>query len=208
MSPRFGRCVSQIGELPEEIGPAVLIDGDVLDVGQREICLPQAIGDRLGREAGPMLYAAESLLFCCRNELAVANERGGGIAVEGIEAENDHPFASCTVTPAVFRPTSRFLCQRQESVIMVASSERSVDQPSNSRACFASATRIGGSPRRRTTSRDLISRPVMARAVSTTSQAYAPCPLARFTTIVRRRRDAGVQEHARRRGRRCAHNRE
>ena len=30
---------------------------------------------------------------------------------------------------------------------MVASSERSVDQPSNSRACFASATRIGGSPR-------------------------------------------------------------
>ena len=43
----------QIGELPEEIGPAVLIDGDVLDIGEREARFPQAIGDRLRRESQP-----------------------------------------------------------------------------------------------------------------------------------------------------------
>ena len=130
--PEIRALRGQIGKLPEEIGPAVLIDRDMLDVGQLKTCLPQAVGDRLRRKAGPVLDAAEALLLRCRDELAVTNERGRRIAVEGIEAKNDHPFASCTVTPAVFRPTNRFLCQFQASVIMVVSSERSVDQPSNS----------------------------------------------------------------------------
>jgi hypothetical protein len=37
-----------------------------------------------------MLYAAEALLFRRRNKLAVADERGRGIAVEGVEAKDDH----------------------------------------------------------------------------------------------------------------------
>ena len=37
-----------------------------------------------------MLYPAEALLFGRSNELAVADERGSGIAMERIEAKNDH----------------------------------------------------------------------------------------------------------------------
>ena len=90
MSAKSGRWRAPISQFPQEIGPAVLIDGDVLDIGERDARFPQTIGDRLRREAGPMLDATKSLLFRRRNERAVANERGGGIAVEGVETENDH----------------------------------------------------------------------------------------------------------------------
>src|SRR5262245_42034829 len=80
----------QIGQLPEEIGPAVLIDGNMLNIGKGEACLPQAIGNCLRRKASPMLHAAEALLFRRSNKLAVADERGRGIAVECIEAKYDH----------------------------------------------------------------------------------------------------------------------
>ena len=62
----------------------------MLNIGERDARFPQAIGDRLGREARPMLDAAESLLLRRRDELAVADERSRGIAVEGVEAKDDH----------------------------------------------------------------------------------------------------------------------
>ena len=37
-----------------------------------------------------MLHAAEALLFHCSNKLAVADDRGRGIAVECIKPQNDH----------------------------------------------------------------------------------------------------------------------
>jgi hypothetical protein len=37
-----------------------------------------------------VLDAAEALFFSGADELAVFDESGGGIAVEGVEAENDH----------------------------------------------------------------------------------------------------------------------
>ena len=37
-----------------------------------------------------MLHAAEALLFRRSNKLALADKRGRGIAVEGIETQNDH----------------------------------------------------------------------------------------------------------------------
>src|SRR5262249_46508408 len=66
------------------------IEGDVLDIGKPNAGFTHAVGDRLRGEAGPMLHPAESLLFCRRNEYTLADQRGRGIAVEGIDAENDH----------------------------------------------------------------------------------------------------------------------
>ena len=37
-----------------------------------------------------MLHAAEPLLFRRSNKLAVPDERSRGIAMEGVEAEDDH----------------------------------------------------------------------------------------------------------------------
>src|SRR5262249_32153435 len=80
----------QIGQLPKEIGSAVLIDRNMLNIGKGEACFPQAVSNCLRREASPMLHAAEALLFRGSNKLAVADERGRGIAVEGIKPQNDH----------------------------------------------------------------------------------------------------------------------
>src|SRR5262245_3437093 len=49
----------QVGQLPEEIGPAVLIDRNMLNVGKGEVGFPQAVGNRLRWKASPMLHAAE-----------------------------------------------------------------------------------------------------------------------------------------------------
>src|SRR5262249_54925323 len=86
----IGALCHQIGQLSKEIGAAVLVDRGMLNIRESKACFPQTIGDRLAREAGPMLYAAEPLLFYSRDELAVADECSRGIAVEGVEAEDDH----------------------------------------------------------------------------------------------------------------------
>src|SRR5262249_41806169 len=80
----------QIGKLPEEIGPAVLIDRNMLNIGKGEACFPQAVGNCLRREASPMLHAAEALLFRRSNKLAISDECGRRITVECIKAQNDH----------------------------------------------------------------------------------------------------------------------
>src|SRR5262249_49609460 len=86
----IGALCHQIGQLSKEIGSAILVDRDMLDIRETKACFPQTIADRLAREAGPMLYAAEPLLFCGRDELAVPDECSRGVTVEGIEAEDDH----------------------------------------------------------------------------------------------------------------------
>ena len=93
-----------------------------------------------------MLDAAEALLFGRRNELAVADERSRGIAVEGVEAEDDHlGQASHGTAVALFPAQNRCLCQRHASVMMVVRSERRRTNRAT-RVRVASATRIGGSP--------------------------------------------------------------
>ena len=67
--PRSGRCDQQVAELAQQIGATVLIDRDMIDVGERDACLAQAIGDRLRGKARPMLDAAEALLLGGRDEL-------------------------------------------------------------------------------------------------------------------------------------------
>ena len=85
----------QIRELSEQIGPVVLINRDMLDLGEGNAGLRKAIRDRLRRKARPMLNAAEALFLCCRHKLAIAHERSSRITMERIEAENHHLFTPC-----------------------------------------------------------------------------------------------------------------
>ena len=57
-----------------------------------------------------MLYAAESLLFCCRNQRAVAHDRGRRIGVEGIDSKNDHLFSSLPPAALCSGDLSIFFC--------------------------------------------------------------------------------------------------
>src|SRR5262249_36472981 len=97
----------QIGQLPEEIGPAVLIDRNMLNVGKGDAGFPQAVGNRLRWEASPMLHAAEAFFFSRSNKLAVAEERSCGIAVEGIKPQNDHTQPSELVSADLSDGTER-----------------------------------------------------------------------------------------------------
>ena len=68
----------------------VQIDGDVLEVAKLDPRLLQAKLHRQRRQSGSVLDAAEAFLFDGGNELAIAEDGGGGVTVVGIDAENDH----------------------------------------------------------------------------------------------------------------------
>ena len=69
----LGRSMTQIAKLSEQIGATVLIDGDMIHVGESETGLLQAIGDGLRRKPSPMLDASEALFLGCGDKLPVAN---------------------------------------------------------------------------------------------------------------------------------------
>jgi hypothetical protein len=80
----------EVAELAPPVGAAVLVHGHVVDVGKREARLAQAVGDRLRWEARPVLEPPEALLLGRCDQHPVAHQRGGGVTVEGVEAEDDH----------------------------------------------------------------------------------------------------------------------
>src|SRR5258708_38511114 len=77
-----------IAKLAPAIGAVVAVDGDVLDIGQRNACLGEAISDRFAGEAAPMLDAPEALLLDRRDQDAVSHQASSGIGVVGIEPED------------------------------------------------------------------------------------------------------------------------
>jgi hypothetical protein len=81
---------SEVAQLTPPIAAAVLVNGDMIEVRKRKPRLAQAIGDGLRGEARPVLDAPEAFLLGRRDEHAVAHQRGCGVAVEGVEAEDDH----------------------------------------------------------------------------------------------------------------------
>src|SRR5690242_1951809 len=87
-------------ELAGEIGLAVLIDRDAVDVAQPDAGFSQAVRRRLRRKAGAMLDAAEALFLGGGDQHAVAQQRSRGIGVERIEAEDDHRSRACRRPPA------------------------------------------------------------------------------------------------------------
>src|SRR5215467_269154 len=54
----FGRMKRKICDLAPAVSAAVLVDRDMIHIGQAQPCVLQAIGDRLRGEPGPMLDTA------------------------------------------------------------------------------------------------------------------------------------------------------
>jgi len=71
--------------VPPAARPRIAADRDVVEVGSGETRVGKAPGRRLGREARAVLDAVEPLLLGRADELAVDDERGGGVAVVGVQ---------------------------------------------------------------------------------------------------------------------------
>ena len=76
--------------LPEQVRPGIAVDRDVVEIVDRDAGLVQAIADRLGGEARPVLDAAKPFFLRGGDDPAVAKEAGGGVGVEAVETENEH----------------------------------------------------------------------------------------------------------------------
>jgi len=74
--PRQARDAGQVSqretELGQQIGPAVLVDADVIDVSEADAANVEHLLDGLRREACEMLDAVKPLLGDSRDQLAVA----------------------------------------------------------------------------------------------------------------------------------------
>ena len=75
---------------PEVVDLRVSVDGDVIDIAERESGVGKAPFHRLSGQTRPVLDAAEAFLFSGGDELAVFDESGGGVAMVGVETEDDH----------------------------------------------------------------------------------------------------------------------
>ena len=77
-----------IGELAPAIGAVVAVHRDMLDVGQADAGLVQAIADRLAREAAPVLDAPEAFFLDGGDQRAVLDQAGRGVGVVGVQSED------------------------------------------------------------------------------------------------------------------------
>ena len=75
---------------PQEVGAAVLIDGDMIQISQLQTCFAQTIGDRFARKSRPMFYPAEPLFLGGSDQHPIAHQCCGRIAVKRIESQYDH----------------------------------------------------------------------------------------------------------------------
>jgi hypothetical protein len=74
----------QVGlEQALELEPGLVVEGDVIDLGRRGGAFVQAVVDRVAGEAKVVLLAAEALFLGGGDDLAVADEAGRGVVVEG-----------------------------------------------------------------------------------------------------------------------------
>src|ERR1700730_6676098 len=67
---------NKVAYFPQQVGPTVLIKGDVIYIREPDPCFTQTISDRLRRESRPMLCTAESLLLRGSDQLAISYQCG------------------------------------------------------------------------------------------------------------------------------------
>src|SRR5207249_973425 len=75
----------RIADHAKEIGATVLVDGDMIQIGQSNPGFTQTKRDRLARETRPMLDAPKSFLLGRRDKNTVAHQSGRGVTVECIK---------------------------------------------------------------------------------------------------------------------------
>src|SRR5262249_1097420 len=67
------RCMGcEVPQLAQPMGPAVLVDRDVLHIAEPEVRLAQAIGDRLRRKSGPALAPVKAPFLGRGDQHAIA----------------------------------------------------------------------------------------------------------------------------------------
>ena len=88
--PREGRHAQGIKQFGEQARVRIARNGDVIDVGEREAGFLEAVANGLRGKTGGVFYAIEAFFFDGGDELAVANERGGSVAVVSIDSQNIH----------------------------------------------------------------------------------------------------------------------
>ncbi len=75
---------------PLEFQKRLFVKDDAIDRRGVDLRLFQAIGDRVRRKVGIVLLAREALFLRRRDDLAIADQGGGAIVVEGGNPQNQH----------------------------------------------------------------------------------------------------------------------
>ena len=89
-----GEC--KIGfEQPFELEERLVVERDMIDVGEADAGLGQAIGDGVMRETGIVLLAGEALLLGGGDDLSVDDQCRGTVVIERGQSENSHSPGSC-----------------------------------------------------------------------------------------------------------------
>ena len=73
--PGIEAMTDEVAKLPQKVGATVLIDGNVIDIGEGKSGFIQAIGDCLRRKACPVFHPPKTLLLSGRKEYAIPNKR-------------------------------------------------------------------------------------------------------------------------------------
>ena len=84
---RHAHCETKFGA---QARPGIARDGDVVHFGEFYAGLIQAILDRAHGEASGVFHAVEALFFDGGDESAVGDNRGGGVGVVRVDAQDDH----------------------------------------------------------------------------------------------------------------------
>ena len=79
-----------IKQFGEQARVGIARNGDVIDVGESEAGFLEAVANGLHGKTGGVFYAIEALFFDGGDQLAVADDRGGSVAVVGIDSQNVH----------------------------------------------------------------------------------------------------------------------
>jgi hypothetical protein len=89
------RRVGEVGlEQALELQERLVVEGDVVDVGQLDAGLVEAVLHGVLREARIVLLAREALLLRGADEMAVLDQRGGAVMIESRDAEHAHEGCS------------------------------------------------------------------------------------------------------------------
>ena len=98
---KAARRERQVGlDQPIELEERLVVEGDVVDRIERQPGLCQAIVDGMRGKPRVMLLAAESFLLGGSDDVAIDDERGGRVVVEGREAENGGHRISIVCVPS------------------------------------------------------------------------------------------------------------
>ena len=89
---KFGHAQGE-SQLRFPARPGIARDGDVVEPGELDAGFVEAELNCLHGKPGGVFDAIQALLFDGGEQAAVGHNRGGGVGVIGIDAQDDHVFA-------------------------------------------------------------------------------------------------------------------